>query len=207
MLTADAFTALGFLTRREFIDPETCQDLREMVRSAPARLATVADERGLVTDRSTRSTHLAEVAPDAVKLVEARLASVLPEVESHYDLPLTGFQPPQFLVYRTGDFFHEHTDNDEADDALESVRTRSVAAVIFLNGEGDSAEPDAYRGGELTFYDLFEQPRAERLALPLKAEEGLLITFPANVPHAVQPVQAGERYTVVTWFEEERAVR
>ncbi len=206
MLTADAFTALGFVARRDFIDPETCRLLREAVRRAPASPLTVADERGDVEiDRSTRSTDLAKVAPEAVELVERRLAAVIPEIARHYGLPIRGFQPPQFLVYHTGDFFHEHTDNAEGDDASEYLRARSVAAVIFLNGEGDPAESDAFRGGELTFYDLFEQLEAERLGFPLQAEEGLLIAFPAGVTHEVRPVEAGERYTVVTWFEEERA--
>ena len=46
----------------------------------------------------------------------------------------------------------------------------------------------------------------EALGLPLEAEEGLLATFPADVVHEVRPVEAGERYTVVTWFEERGAI-
>ena len=80
-------------------------------------------------------------------------------------------------------------------------RARRVAAVIFLNGEGDPSVSDGYRGGALTLYGLFEQPDAETLGFPLEAEEGLLVTFPADVTHEVRPVEAGERYTVVTWFE------
>jgi predicted 2-oxoglutarate/Fe(II)-dependent dioxygenase YbiX len=77
-----------------------------------------------------------------------------------------------------------------------------VAAVIFLNGEGDPSVSAGYRGGALTLDGLFEQPAAETLAFPLEAEEGLLVTFPADVMHEVRPVEAGERYTVVTWFED-----
>jgi len=78
--------------------------------------------------------------------------------------------------------------------------TPVVAAIIFLNGEGDPSASDAYRGGALTLYGLFEQSDAETLGFPLEAEEGLLITFPTDVMHEVRPVEAGERYTVVTWL-------
>jgi predicted 2-oxoglutarate/Fe(II)-dependent dioxygenase YbiX len=36
--------------------------------------------------------------------------------------------------------------------------------------------------------------------LPLEAEEGLLIAFPAGVLHEVTPVLRGSRYTLATWY-------
>lgn len=207
MPTADVFATLGFLTHRNFLESETCGRLREAVRSAPSRPATVIEEeRGYdEVDRTSRSTGWVQVEPDLVELVEQRLAQVRPEVEKHYRVPLTNLQRLQFLVYRKGDFFHRHTDRSEGDDAPPLLRSRRVAAVIFLNGEGDPATSEAFRGGELTFYGLFEPAAAETLGVPLAAEEGLLVTFPADVMHEVRPVEAGERYTIVTWFADESA--
>ena len=200
MPDADFFAALGFFTRREFLDARTCARLRADVGAAPASAATVrTDDRTYDVDRSTRSTKWAEPAPEAVELVEGRLAAIMPEVSRHYGVPFTGVQPLQFLVYRQGDFFQRHRDRGE-DDAPAFSRARRVAAVIFLNGEGDPSVSAGYRGGALTLYGLFEQPEAETLAFPLEAEEGLLVTFPGDVMHEVRPVEAGERYTVVTWF-------
>lgn len=202
MPNADFFAALGFFVRRGFLDPETSARLRAEVRGAPVSAATVrTDDRVYDVDRATRSTDWAEVAPEAVELVERRLAAVMPEVSRHYGIPLTGLQPVQFLVYRAGDFFERHRDRGEGDDTPGFSRARGVAAIIFLNGEGDPSTSDAYRGGALTLYGLFEQPDAETLGFPLEAEEGLLATFPADVTHEVRRVEAGERYTVVTWFE------
>jgi len=201
MPNAEFFAAMGFFTRRGFLDPDTCAHLRAEVKRAPASPATVrADARSYEVDRATRSTDWAEVVPEAVDLVEERLASVLPEVARHYELPLTGVQPLQFLVYEQGDFFERHRDRAEGDDAPSFSRARSVAAIIFLNGEGDPGSGEAYRGGALTLYGLVDQSDAETLGFPLEAEEGLLVTFPADVVHEVRPVEAGERYTVVTWF-------
>jgi predicted 2-oxoglutarate/Fe(II)-dependent dioxygenase YbiX len=204
MLTADAFTALGFFAGRGFLDPETCLRLRETVKSARANPVTVRDDESgqEEVDRSSRSTDLAAVAPEAVALVERRLEALIPEISRHYELALTGLQRLQFLVYREGDFFRAHTDGSERDDAPEYLRSRRVAAVVFLNGEGDPATSDSYRGGALTFYGLFDQPEAKGISFPLRAEEGLLMTFPADVVHEVRPIEAGERYSVVTWFEE-----
>ena len=203
MPNADFFAALGFFIRRGFLDARTCARLRAEVGAAPASAATVrTDDRTYDVDRSTRSAAWANPAPAAVELVEERLAAVMPDVARHYGLALTGLQPLQFLVYRQGDFFQRHRDRGEGDDTPEFSRARRVAAVIFLNGEGDPSVSAGYRGGALTLDGLFEQPKAERLAFPLEAEEGLLVTFPADVMHEVRPVEAGERYTVVTWFED-----
>ncbi len=43
------------------------------------------------------------------------------------------------------------------------------------------------RAGALTLYGLFDQPDAETLGFPIEAEEGLLVTFPADVVHEVRP--------------------
>jgi predicted 2-oxoglutarate/Fe(II)-dependent dioxygenase YbiX len=201
MPNADFFAALGFLVRRGFLDADTSARLRSAVRAAPSRPATVrTDEGSYDVDRSTRSTDWATIAPELVEVVEGRLRAIVPDVAAQYGVPVTGIQPLQFLVYRPGDFFDRHRDRDEGDDASAFSRARQVAAVIFLNGDGDPAAT-GFRGGALTLYGLFDEPDAHALGFPLEAEEGLLLTFPADTAHEVRPVEAGERYTVVTWFE------
>jgi predicted 2-oxoglutarate/Fe(II)-dependent dioxygenase YbiX len=200
MPDADFFTALGFFTRRGFLDSATCARLRADIGAAPAKAATVwTDDRTYDVDRSTRSTEWADVAPEVVELVQERLAAVMPEVSRHYGIPLTGLQGLQFLVYRQGDFFQRHRDRGN-EEGMAFSRARRVSAIIFLNPEGDPSTSVAYRGGALTLYGLFEQSEADALGFPLEAEEGLLLTFPADVMHEVREVEAGERYTVVTWF-------
>jgi predicted 2-oxoglutarate/Fe(II)-dependent dioxygenase YbiX len=64
-----------------------------------------------------------------------------------------------------------------------------------------AARDDAYQGGELEFYGLVDDARLKNRALPLTGEAGLLVAFRAETMHAVSPIVAGERLTVVTWFE------
>jgi SM-20-related protein len=200
MPDADFFTALGFFTQRGFLDSETCARLRVDMGASSRRVATVRTDHGTYdVDRSTRSTELADVAPEAVEFLERRLAAVMPEVSRHYGIPLKGLERLQFLVYRQGDFFQRHRDRGADEDNVSGARR--VSAVIFLNREGDPSTSATYRGGALTLYGLFEQSEADTLGFPVEAEEGLLVTFPADVMHEVRPVEAGERYTVVTWFD------
>ena len=201
MATADSFAALGLYVQRRFLDAETSDRLRSVVKSAPTSEATVrADDREYAVDRSTRSTDWADVVPELVDMVAKRLTAAMPDVSQHYGVPLVAVQPLQFLVYREGDFFERHRDRGEGSATSPFSLARRVAAVIFLNGGGDPTS-GGYRGGELTLYGLFDQPESEALGLPLEAEEGLLVTFPADVVHEVRRVEVGERYTVVTWFE------
>ena len=191
MPNADFFAALGFFTRRGFLDARTCARLRADVGAAPASAATVrTDDRTYDVDRSTRSTEWADPAPAAVELVEGRLAAVMPEVSRHYGIALTGLQPLQFLVYRQGDFFQRHRDRGEGDDTPEFSRARRVAAIIFLNGEGDPSVSAGYRGGALTLDGLFEQSEGGNARVPARGGGGA----PGHVPggrHARGPPGGG----------------
>ena len=140
------------------------------------------------------------MAPTTAARIREELLRALPGLATHFELGLIGMQPPQFLLYREGDFFRPHHDDSTEPDAPDFVRQRSVSAVVFVNG---SAEPTAYSGGSLTFYGLMDEGvTGESVGLPLAGETGLLVAFPSHLVHAVSPVTAGERYTVVTWFFE-----
>jgi len=106
----------------------------------------------------------------------------------------------QFLQYLPGDFYCAHRDGTFAPDAPDYFRRRRVSVVIFLNGPSDEPRPNCYGGGRLTFYGLIKEPRFELCGLPLDAQPGMLVAFPADVLHEVRPVLHGERQTIVTWF-------
>jgi SM-20-related protein len=129
--------------------------------------------------------------------VAARLLALKPAAEKHFRLRLSGSRPPQFLVYRPGDFFRRHRDSSADPGAGEAATGRKVSAVAFLNGaEGE----DGYGGGALVFYGLLDDPRGEQVGFPLTPEAGLLVAFRSDVIHEVTPVTHGERCTVVSWF-------
>ena len=72
--------------------------------------------------------------------------------------------------------------------------------VIFLNDHDEMPAQNAYSGGALAFYGLIHDPRAAKYCFPLFGKTGLLVAFPSDIVHEVQPIVSGERYTIVTWF-------
>jgi predicted 2-oxoglutarate/Fe(II)-dependent dioxygenase YbiX len=141
--------------------------------------------------------------------VTQRLEEARVEIAAHYGVTLSGLQLPQFLVYAPGDFYRPHRDNAPGRDRERRAdetptpgvsHERRISAVLFLNGPASEPTPGTYGGGALTFYGLLDDPRTQALGIPLEAEEGLLVTFPASLVHGVSPVEHGHRYTVVSWF-------
>jgi SM-20-related protein len=204
-LNSGFFSHMGMYVVSGFFDPEFCARLRSEVRSAvriPSTVSDGGDDR--VVDERVRSTRSAQLADATLSLIKRRLLAVKPALESYFGLVTTGYQRPQVLVYREGDFFREHTDRVDGPDASAHVMARRVSVVVLLNGESEEPAPDSYGGGSLTFYGLWDDPRLKSYCFPLAGEEGLLVAFRSEVLHAVTPVTHGERYSVVSWLEGER---
>jgi SM-20-related protein len=202
MPAAEFFTRLGLFVRRGFLDQDECGRLRAEAGAAERVPGAVGDqETAYEVDARRRSTDIAEVSSEAKALVDERLNALLPEIERHFDLQVEGRQSLQFLAYKEGDFFEAHRDRNDAGDAAAFAKDRQVSVAIFLNGEAEEPAAGSYGGGELTFYGLLGEDDDDRqVGLPLVGEEGLLVAFPSDLPHAGTPVTHGERYTVVTWL-------
>jgi len=202
MATAGLLSSLGLFIEQAFLSPEVCAGLRDEVRSVVAYPSVVRDGSDYVVAEDTRRTKWAEVSEDASRLVTERLLELKPRLETHFDLSLSGFQEPQFLIYREGDFFRQHKDRGSDPDAPAFSRERRLAAVVFLNSESREPSGLTYEGGSLTFYGLLDDEGlgGKSMGFPLPGEEGLLVAFPTDVVNEDTPVVRGERYTVVTWF-------
>jgi predicted 2-oxoglutarate/Fe(II)-dependent dioxygenase YbiX len=205
-LPAEFFTRFGLYAEREFLSPDVCAGLRNEMQAVTGVPATVADgQGGHAVDETYRRTRQVEVSSTSTERIRKTLLEAGPRLTTHFDRRLVDIQSPQFLLYREGDFFRAHEDDSKKPEAPNFVRQRSVSAVVFLNSD-DGGEPDGYSGGSLTFYGLMDDSASgDSVGLPLAGETGLLIAFPAALVHSVSPVTAGERYTVVSWFVEERA--
>ena len=182
----------------QFFDRELCASLRSEAASAPGEAAGIYAAVDTI-DVATRRSSYAQVSPETVALVTARLLAIKPELEHHFRLQLQGCQTPHFLVYRPGDFFRAHTDI-VVEGTPPYIQERLISVVIFLNEEFDRPTADAFSGGSLTFYNLVDDEHFRNLGLPLAGEEGLLVAFRADIVHAVTPVTHGRRFTIVTWF-------
>lgn len=134
-------------------------------------------------------------------LVSGHLEAVRPALQQHFSEGTLAWEGPQFLVYRSGDYFRPHRDRPvEPEDDL--TRRRRISIVVFLNGTGETTLPETFDGGALTFYGLLDDPRLRAIGYPLRAETGLLVAFRSDILHEVTPVSRGERHSVVAWLAE-----
>ena len=199
---ADFFAKLGLYTQREFLTAEECEQiLADMTSATGGVSAGVFDQHGeAVIDAGLRSTRVVHVSEPVMELVKTRFEQMMPVVARHFETPLTGFEYPQFLVYKEGDFFKLHLDKEPHPDAPAFSRERKVSVVLFVNGKEDEESLAGYEGGELTLYSVLDDPTWKDKGFPLVAEPGLFLGFRSETPHEVTPVTRGKRLTIVTWY-------
>jgi predicted 2-oxoglutarate/Fe(II)-dependent dioxygenase YbiX len=198
---SEFFERMGLFTIRQFLDAAQCAEIRNAARSSTTTPSMVLEGADARLDQTVRKTLRSHVPADVGARVLARVGALKPSLERHFGIPLGRYQDPQFLVYRPGDFFAAHADAGDEDDEPEFVRKRRVSVVIFLTSEMPAPDDAAHCGGALVFYGLIDDERAKRRGLGLTAEAGLLVAFDARQRHSVNAVTAGERVSIVCWFE------
>lgn len=178
------FRALRFLAIENFFDAADCARLRDVMSQSPSESAQVYSSAAGATDENIRRTR-AVIAPAAVRTnVVDRMNAIRDRAAEHFGVALDSVEGPQFLLYRTGDFFTRHTDKNE-----DGADGRKVSFIAFVNSD--------YDGGALKFFGgVQEKP----LDLTFPATDGLLVCFRSDWLHEVEPVTRGERFTIAGWF-------
>ena len=203
-LGADALSSSKLFIARGFLDAALCHEFSAEARRGKTAPATIIGIKGKdLLDERRRRTRRVAVSGAAQHAIQGRFAALLPDLERHFGMRLSGFQDPQFLRYQRGDFFGPHQDSSSHPDHGLEVRTRKVSVILFLNRQTRFSEPEGYCGGELRLFWADGNPDP---ALHVAGEAGLLVAFPSDLLHEVRPVTHGDRYTVVTWYVGERAV-
>lgn len=194
------FRSAGLFVKTDFLHSGECAEITAQMREAAPCKALIAKKNGEedTLDESRRRVLCVSVEKSLANLVKTRLLRVKPGIEAHFRLPLTDCQGPNFLRYDVNAFYKCHRDADF--DAPPDVIHRKISAVIFLNASSKEAAADGYTGGELTFYGLLPGAQWEKCAFSFEAAAGLLIAFPSNMAHEVQPVTSGQRFTIACWF-------
>jgi predicted 2-oxoglutarate/Fe(II)-dependent dioxygenase YbiX len=200
------FERFGLFLVRDFLDAQLCQQIQaDMQASDRAYAGAIYNGEGQFRiDETIRKTQQVKVSDAVHTLMRSRLAEVKPKLEHHFQTELQDDPDASFLVYDVGGFYQRHCDRntnltDEKDDRL---RFRRVSLVIFINGEESELQDNRYCGGALMFYPVLKSSQAQTLGLSLNGQPGLLVAFDSALPHEVQPVLAGRRFTVVSWFLE-----
>jgi len=97
----------------------------------------------------------------------------------------------QLLHYESKDlgFYDWHTDTGNGEAA-----TRKISVVIPLSSPSD------YEGGALMINNMGNIIKAEQ-------ERGSISLFPSYIPHKVEPVTGGHRWSLVSWIHGSRRFR
>lgn len=168
--------------------------------TAEARSSVVygSTASGVVDESSRRSLRLTPLNQTR-ELILARLRSNMDSIGEHFNVRLSECEEPQFLRYKTGDFFVAHQDGNTGLLRLDTER-RLVSTVIFLSLETATPEPGAnvHCGGSLIFTNLRVKP--EDAKFRMVANPGTLIAFRSETTHEVTPVTYGERHSIVSWY-------
>ena len=194
------FSSLGLFIETDFLDVADRMRIQKEITFAQVEKAAVFGrnpERGTV-DENVRKTLSANVEESTATFVWERLRQLKPKIENHFHLSLSGLEMPHFLNYQQGAFYKAHRDSNPQ--SLPSVSHRRISVVIFLNGSSSEPLPSCYGGGALKLYGLVSGPEWEKCGLPVEAEPGLLVGFPSEMLHEVEPVTFGQRFTIVSWF-------
>lgn len=193
-MTFNILSKFGIFVTEDFLDAGLCADLRTAASVTAMEQAAIYTKGVIRVDETVRRTKSAKIAEPAASVLKARLLDLKPALEAHFNLTLKGCDDPHLLIYREGDFFNPHRDNNR------DPNERRVSVVIFLNRESKEIAPDCYGGGTLAFYELMDDPRCKEIGFPVVGKEGLLVAFASDRIHGVLPVTYGERLTIVTWF-------
>jgi SM-20-related protein len=195
MSTREGTADLELLVERGFLDAATLREVFAAVRASGGRPATVygRGDSGAVDERVRRTTRVSPPV-EIEELVKRLLLARMRAVEEHFGLSLNELEEPQFLRYEAGDYFVAHQDGNTG--MLRSEReSRRISAVIFLNHQTETSEPDTYGGGALLLH-----PRGASDPLRLTGQAGTLVAFRAETTHEVEPVTRGARFTIASWF-------
>lgn len=201
MSTTIPAAPLNLFTKPNFLDGQTCADIRRAALSSPTNQAPVyiagSDELVHETVRKTTSFHPVD---EVVWEIHRRLLQQKASLENHFGRTLSDCEKPQFLHYREGDFFVRHQDGNTEQLEFDHLRVRRISIVVYLNDFSDQPIADTFSGGFLNFYRA-DDVRAETPAYSLKGTTGLLVAFASDTTHEVSPITRGERFTIISWFK------
>ena len=181
-----------------FLEAELCREITSVLRASPAGAAAVygVAEAGSIVETTRRTSRV--IPPTSVtEIVEDHLTARKDEIASNYGMALEGFEEPQFLRYRTGDFFVAHQDGNTGLIKNDREERRKISVVIFLNQHSDTPQDGGYGGGALVFSEWRRRPHGQ---FHLYGEVGMLVAFPSETTHEVIPVTHGERYSIASWY-------
>lgn len=188
---------IDVLTIPDFLDADVCSRvLSEMLVSQGRPAVVYGKEAGGAVDSSVRRVERVNVSSTTSDVLTQALIAKRHIIERHFGIELGDPEEPQFLHYRPGDFFVAHQDGNTPM-IHDDTRFRKISVVIFLNQHSEALTDGAYSGGSLVLHGAY--PNYDyRQNVP--STQGSLAAFRSETTHEVLPVEAGDRFTIVSWY-------
>jgi predicted 2-oxoglutarate/Fe(II)-dependent dioxygenase YbiX len=171
------------------LSQHTCEEIVEWAKSEPeadtawdgwewAKSAVTNTENQLLPSRTCEHTMLNENRGPCWPNIQQALAHIIEHYPYHHKA--TQHTGVSLIRYGVGHRFEEHIDHYGG-------ANRTLSSSIVLNQD--------YEGGALRFWQ-------GQYPVP-DLNTGDAVVFPSNFcyPHEVQPVTAGTRYVLITWFQ------
>jgi predicted 2-oxoglutarate/Fe(II)-dependent dioxygenase YbiX len=179
-------------TADDVLDAPTCRLVRAaMDAGTPEEAEVLAD--GFEVQEDVRRAVQIDVADSVLAIVEASLDAMRAPVAAFYDLILQSREGVSFLRYETGGFYKPHVDRAHVA-SWPLTERRQITLVLFLESSRDLEPSGGFTGGLLRLLPDDGEP------IEIVAKAGLLVAFPASMPHEVTRVTSGRRDTIVDWF-------
>jgi PKHD-type hydroxylase len=116
------------------------------------------------------------------KWLSDKLASVITQVnKTYYNFLVNNITGFHVLEYNKDDFFSWHQDIGPG-----NTSNRKISIIIFLS------DPRDYKGGQLKWIP-------DTGEIKKNPEQGTVLVFPSYVPHKVEKIESGRRYSLVAW--------
>ncbi len=173
-----------------FLSPDECQFVRQAMDTGTFEPAGVLSD-GVELRPQVRNAALVEPSDAVIRMIEARLESILQPIGGSLRMTLGRREGPGFIRYPDGGYYRIHRDRGADPDWPDAAR-RAASVVIFLNSSGRASGGD-FDGGVLRLFS----PDGEVDVVP---EAGLLVAFRSDVAHEVTRVHGGTRDSIVDWF-------
>jgi predicted 2-oxoglutarate/Fe(II)-dependent dioxygenase YbiX len=184
---------LNIFIAPDVMDAPTCRRVQTAMDSGVAEQAEVLADTFEVQGEVRHALQI-EVADTVIAMVDGTFDMVREPIARFYNLALQGREGTSFLRYETGGFYRRHVDRAHVPSWPMTARRR-LTVVLFLESAREAEQSGGFTGGLLRLY-----PEDESQPVDITPTRGMLVAFPASMPHEVTRVTAGRRDTLVDWF-------
>lgn len=174
--------------------PDACDEIIKMALKLPVETPTLGYDLGHQDSNMRRSyvRWINENNPDFTNLFDLMWRYMRIMNNDWFGYNVTHLPPMQFTEYDAS-YQGEYKRHQDIFWLNPSNRHRKVSLVLQLT------DPSEYEGGNLNIESLIGNPTdADRLSM---RQRGSVVAFTSYTWHALEPVTAGRRYSLVAWFE------